>query len=320
MNTPLVTVGITCYNASDTIARALESALRQDWNNTEIIVVDDVSTDQSVEIIESIMQSEPRIRLVRHGINKGPAGARNTILENARGEYVIFFDDDDESEPNRITVQYKVLNEYELKTGARLVACYASGVRKYGNGYELKLQAIGTCKEVPRGQVLVDYVLLNVRNDNVFYGAGIPTCALMARLATFQSVGGFDNDLRRVEDADFAIRLAFAGGHFIGTSDSLFVQHATQAADKSPHANMLSELKLVEKYAAYLRSKGRYAYARNWFKIRYYHFSGQHFRCALAILAFILRNPVSGIRHIARSLPSRLKHERGMRSGADIPL
>ncbi len=65
----LITVGITCFNSINTIARAIESAMQQDWDNLEIIVVDDCSDDGSVDIIRGMMRKDNRVRLVRHESN-----------------------------------------------------------------------------------------------------------------------------------------------------------------------------------------------------------------------------------------------------------
>jgi glycosyltransferase involved in cell wall biosynthesis len=316
---PLITVGITCFNSQDTIRRALDSALSQDWENLEIIVVDDMSTDDSAAIVGSAIAGQKTVRLIRHAENTGPAGSRNTILDHAQGEFIVFFDDDDESLPDRVRLQYETLREYENETGASLVACYASGVRRYPNGYELPVPAIGSQPDIPKGELVADYLLFNDRRDGVFYGAGTPTCALMARLATFRALGGFDSSLRRVEDVDFAVRLALAGGHFIGCPQQLFVQHATVASDKTPRKNLEAELRLVDKNAGYLKRRNRYDYARHWFRIRYYHFSGQRMKFLAALSVFLVRYPVPGMKHLLRSLPGRWGHERRMRARTDMP-
>lgn len=312
--TTLITVGVTCYNAEQTIARALESALAQDWPTFEVVVVDDASTDRSWDIVSAYAARDLRIRALRHPVNRGAAAARNSILEQAGGEFVVFFDDDDESLPSRARLQYQAVRAYEQASGAHLVACYVAGRRLYPNGYALELPAIGAHSEIPIGEDVADYLLFNARRAGVCYGAGTPTCALAARLATFQAVGGFDSSLRRVEDADFAIRLALIGGHFIGCPEQLLLQHATFAPDKSPSSNMTAELHLIEKHAAYLERKGRYRYARDWFALRFQHFSGRRGRFLLALALFLLRYPVAGLRHLLRSAPGRLRHERKMAS------
>lgn len=311
---PLVTVGITCFNAEATIARALNSALVQDWPHYEIIIVDDLSSDNSVAFIEEAIVNESKVRLVQHEVNQGPAGSRNSILNHANGEFIIFFDDDDEGLPGRIAVQYEALINHEKFNKDKLIACYASGARLYPNGYELEMHAIGSQSDIPVGDEVVDYLLYNSRKKGVFYGAGVPTCALMARVTTFREVGGFDSNFRRVEDVDFAIRLAMLGGHFIGCPNKLFVQHATIASDKSPIMNLKSELQLVDKFSKYLKFRNRYGYARDWFKIRFYHFSGQRLMFFSSLVLFLISYPKSGIAHLMRTLPARWSHENKMKN------
>jgi len=313
MDKSLVTIGLTCFNAEDTINRAIRSALSQDWTNIEVIIVDDFSFDDSVLAVEQAIAGNPLARLVRHSQNKGPAAARNTLLQEARGEFVAFFDDDDESLPGRITGQVNILLDYEGQSGATLVACYAEGVRHYPNGYVMELPAIGSCGgRVPNGPGLADYLLFYRKRPDWFYGSGVPTCALLARVSTFCAVGGFDEELRRVEDVDFSIRLALSGGHFVGTSESLFVQYDTDAVDKSPEKNLEAEQRLVEKNKDYLRSINRYYYALHWPLLRYRHFKHQYWHFTIELLGLLLRYPLAVTKHLWATGPQRLLHERKM--------
>jgi glycosyltransferase involved in cell wall biosynthesis len=315
---PTITIGLTSYRARETISRAIASAITQDWPNIELVIVDDCSPDDTTAVIEQTIAGVPNARLIRHAMNGGPAAARNTILAAAQGEFVVFFDDDDESRPERIRIQYETLRLYEAAVGSHMVACFASGVRRYTNGYELHVEAIGSQLAVPQGEAVADYLLFNGRHKGVFYGGGTPTCALMARRSTFEAVGGFDAQLRRVEDVDFAIRLALVGGHFIGCQQDLYRQYATEGSDKTPLMNLKAELQLVEKYSEYLRKKSRYSYARDWFTVRYYHFSGKRFRFLVALSIFLLQHPINGFRHLVRSVPGRLRHESGMRASTGV--
>ena len=305
-----VTIGLTCFNAEDTIARALQSALAQDCLLFEILVVDDCSSDHSWKIILDFAAKYPCVRAVRHDVNQGPAGARNTIMELAEGEVIAFFDDDDQSFPQRVRSQYAVLTAHEPLAGDYPVLCFASGVRRYPNGYEYPMHAIGSQAVVPYGSAVADYLLYNARRPGWFYGAGTPTCALMLRVATLKSLGGFDPALRRVEDVDLAVRVALKGGYFVGCPEKLFIQYATVANDKTAQKNLDAELALLDKHAHYLKSCGSYHYSRRWFYIRYLYFSGQKWRFIVALSAFVARYPVWALQHILRSLPRRWAHEK----------
>ena len=313
MTMPLVTVGIACYNAADTVRRAVRGAMAQDWPALEVIVVDDASTDGSVAAAEAEIACSPRARLVRHSENKGPAGSRNTILAHARGVFVAFMDDDDESLSGRIGAQVAAIEAHEKRSRAALVACYASGQRVYGNGYTLDLPAIGSRgDEAPNGGAVADYLLFNRRRSDWFYGSGTPACSLMARRATFAAVGGFDERMRRVEDSDFAARLALNGGHFVGTRERLFVQYATTAPDKSPERNLEAEQHFVEKHRQYLESVGRYEYAKRWPKLRYWHFKHNYPCFLLELAGLMLRHPLAVPAHLLSTGLRRLVHEHRM--------
>lgn len=309
----LITIGVLCFNAQDTILRALKSALNQDWDNKEILVVDDASTDQSVETIQNFIKQHPNIRLIKHKKNAGPGAARQKVLNEAKGSFVAFFDDDDESLPERLTIQYKHINSHEQHMGEQLIACYASGVRLYPNGYEMHMTAIGAKPEIPHGPAVADRLLFYGGDSHFFYGAGTPTCSLMARKSTFDAVDGFDPKFRRVEDIDFAIRLALAGGHFIGCPQQLFIQHATEGTDKAPEKNRDAELQLAEKHKDYLKSVGRYTYAKKWPLLRYYHFKGQYLQMLLVLLGLVMRYPIKTSSHFLTTASKRFLHERKMK-------
>lgn len=105
---PLITIGIPCYNASAWIGAAVESALAQTWPNIEVIVVDDGSTDDSGKILQTFGE---RIQLHRTN-NRGVNRARNEILRLARGEWIQYLDADDYLLPDKITRQ---LHEADFK-------------------------------------------------------------------------------------------------------------------------------------------------------------------------------------------------------------
>src|SRR5260221_3075253 len=101
MPTPLITIVVPCHNAVRSIGAAIRSALEQDWPEKEIIVVDDGSSDRSVEQVRAF---GPRVQLLA-GAHRGGNAARNTALHAARGEWVQFLDADDYLEPQKLTQQ-----------------------------------------------------------------------------------------------------------------------------------------------------------------------------------------------------------------------
>ena len=96
MNTPLISVIVPVYNVEKYIRRCLESIVKQSYQNLEIIVVDDGSTDNSGNICDDIASEDSRITVI-HQKNLGLVGARNTGLDIYKGEYVCFIDSDESS-------------------------------------------------------------------------------------------------------------------------------------------------------------------------------------------------------------------------------
>lgn len=91
---PLVSVIIPVYNVEKYLARCLDSVVAQTYQNLEIILVNDGSTDASGEICRQYGQSDSRIRLFTQE-NQGLSAARNTGLDHMNGEYIVFVDSDD---------------------------------------------------------------------------------------------------------------------------------------------------------------------------------------------------------------------------------
>lgn len=94
MDNPKFTVAVSCYNIEKYVERAINSVLNQTFTDYELIVVDDCSTDSTVEIVKN-MQNE-KIEIYSGTKNSGTAGAtRNIAIDKAKGEYIIFLDGDD---------------------------------------------------------------------------------------------------------------------------------------------------------------------------------------------------------------------------------
>lgn len=97
---PDISFVIAAFRATDTITRAIDSALAQEDVEVEVIVVDDASPDDTAAIVEAM--TDPRIRLIRLPKNRGPGGARNAGIDAARGDWVAVLDADDTIRPGRL--------------------------------------------------------------------------------------------------------------------------------------------------------------------------------------------------------------------------
>lgn len=311
-NLPLITCGLTSFNAQDTIARAIKSALAQDYPNKEIIIIDDCSSDNSRKVIEDAIAGHDNARLIVHEKNTGFAGALNSIITHAKGEFIAIFDDDDISVPERLITQYNHIISYEAAHNTTLLACWASGYKLYDNGYQAPFQAIGSQPKIPVGKDLIQCQLYMGRNPEVFFGCGTPSCSLMVRKSTYETVGLYDTTMRRTEDTDFALRLARLGGHFIGCPEQLVIQHASIGHDKRPEIGYKSELNLITKHKDLFTPPRRYNYARDWIKLRMYHFGQERFKSIWALFVLFIKYPLWTWEQFWRSAPKRLAHEKNM--------
>lgn len=276
---PRITIGVTCHNAQDTVARALRSAVAQTYPDFEILVVDDASTDDSARIITDFAATDPRIRLIRHERNKGYPAALNTVLRHATGAFVAFFDDDDESAPERLSRQIERLQAFESSHPDAIVFCYANrAVMRPGEtrAHHVTL-AIGRTPPEPCGPGVADFLLWEAQEPGFTWGA-FGSCTMMARKAHFEGLGGFDEDFRRCAEWDLAIRGAFRGAFFIAVDAPLVTQYKTSTPDKAGSKPLTYALKLRHKHREYLKSRRMIRAADAMARCRFHYACGNRWR------------------------------------------
>jgi len=305
---PLITIGITCFNSEDTILRALDSAISQTYPHLEVIVVDDYSADNSVEIIQQFVALHEEVSLIAHTRNTGMAGALNTIISHANGQLVAWFDDDDISFPNRIQHQYDVISRYR-KDNDVLIGCWCSTQKKYPNGYMSVSAGIGSCDKIPIGRDILDYHLNMTPGREKFFGSGTPACSLMTYKEVFRSIGLYDDSLRRTDDTDFAIRLGLVGGHFIGTKEILVEQYWSSGNDKSPKIEFDSQVRLLKKYKNQFSSTANFDFALKWRKIRLFYFTRDFKDFISALIGCFATHPIMSSLRLKNGF-LRLLHDR----------
>lgn len=120
-----ITIAIPVYNASKYIQKSLDSAIHQDFKNYEIVIIDNKSTDNTLQIVEDIIKKNPNhsIRIIKHPINKGLGASKNTAIDNAKGKYLFFMDSDDLIEPNTLTVLYDKIKQYDAQIAIGSIIC-----------------------------------------------------------------------------------------------------------------------------------------------------------------------------------------------------
>ncbi len=181
---PLVSVIIPAYNSATFITRAIRSALDQDYPEKEIIVVNDGSTDHTQQVLESF---GPSIRVINQ-TNAGAAVARNTGIEQSRGEFIAFLDSDDEWLPGRLQ---KCLQPMLDHSDIGLTFCRT--IRRFPDG-----------REDIRGQAF-DRIRIYPRLIWPSYYQG--TSATTVRRSVLKKTGGFNPTYPSREDQDLWIRV-----------------------------------------------------------------------------------------------------------------
>ena len=219
-----VSVIIPTYNRAAFIVEAIDSVLQQHFSRLEILVVDDGSTDRTVQVIKRLMHRHPEIVLLENKRRKGPSGARNTGILAARGEFVAFLDSDDIWLPRH------------LEKGVLFLESHREATVLFGN-FRVE-DAIGcdarhdffdrkrVLHQIKKDIVDADFAILRgnvfeaLIQENFFH---VGTAIIRSDVA--RSVL-FDEDIRLSEDRDLAIRLSKKIGAVFGCRfDPTFIQH-----------------------------------------------------------------------------------------------
>ena len=147
---PLVTVVMSCYNSSATIGRAIDSVYNQLYKNIELIVVDDASTDQTLEIVQKYKDkwhaSSPgsdrrrTLRVISGKRNYGTYVCRNYAIQKSTGEYITFHDSDDVANPFYVI---KLVNQLVRNKHAKISVCLTNG--RVGKKGKPVICATSTC-------------------------------------------------------------------------------------------------------------------------------------------------------------------------------
>jgi len=300
-----VTIGITAYNAEDTILAALQSAANQSYDAVcQIIVVDDHSTDTTMSVLNGC-EFVDRIEVYQNPENSGVAYSRNEIIKHATGDFIAFFDDDDVSLPERVSLQLQRIRDYEASfaKGAP-VLCHTARLQIYPDGHERIESTMGIRQgqPAPSGMAVVRRTLMGDPLEDA-YGS-CATCSQMGRTSMYRELGGFDVSFRRCEDSDLAIRLAASGGHFVGLDEPLVVQHMTGTSDKSLRLLCDYSLKLLDKHRDLFRNDALYHFSRRWLEMKYDWLGGKWPGFVGMMLQLAVSHPLLTSHRVKMAMPN----------------
>ena len=205
----LVSVVISSYQSADTLSRAVYSVLNQSYPALEVVVVDNGSTDNTMELIVELAKRDSRVHPVRLEKNRRPAGGRNAGVENSSGEYIAFLDADDEWLPDKLEQQVWALDA-QPQAGVVITDGWVidsqSGVKQlYSDTYQDYFKRLSP-REIQLGRELY-WLDVQVR-ETIYEKCFINTSSILLRKDLFTTTGGFDIQRFGPEDVDLWVRLA----------------------------------------------------------------------------------------------------------------
>ena len=214
MNTarPEITVAMPAYNAAVHLQEAMDSILTQTFEDFELLLVDDGSTDDTLALATAVAGADSRVRIERLPVNRGRATVRNMALGRARGRYLAWMDADDIALPQRLELQHTCLERQPD------IHICGAGVEYFGHSQALEL--FPQQPEEARAAAL--------------FGAPVPNGCSLLRLDAVRSFGlRYDASLARAEDMAFwADALLKAGLQAVNLQEPLLRYRYTPA----PHA------------------------------------------------------------------------------------
>lgn len=226
----LVSVILPTYQRAHLISESIESVCRQTYSNWELIVVDDGSTDNTSEVVNSYSKKDKRIKYLKKQQNRGVASARNIGIGEAAGEYIAFIDSDDLWVESKLEKQAKLMNEI---SDCMLI----SGDISYSDG-----KTFFTKHPLPEE---INFKSLFIRNF-------IATSTVILRREILGKIGLFSENLRNCSDYEMWLRIAFCSR--IKVTPEIFACYRSQS--DSLTIDRISYLKsLIKIKSEYLRKR-----------------------------------------------------------------
>ncbi|MCW8091283.1 glycosyltransferase family A protein [Alteromonas sp. ASW11-130] len=189
-------VVIPAFNAEKTIKRALDSVLAQTYSAFEILVIDDKSSDKTLDIL---VEYGAAIKIFKNEVNSGAAASRNTGIQEAKGDYIAFLDADDIWATRKLEIMDRVIRNYSDEKAFN---------------HTLSFETEATCQQrYEQNEEIIDNSDVNnidvkVRaRDEVIIDPVVGTPSAVIETAFLRELGGFNDTLDTAEDIDLWIRI-----------------------------------------------------------------------------------------------------------------
>lgn len=227
---PDISIIIPSYNSSPFIKRTITSVLKQSYQNWELLIVDDCSTDNTTQIVENFINNDKRIRLIRMNHNSGgPAAPKNIGIKNASSDYIAFLDHDDEWLQEKLKKQITLFRKGD--DSLAFVGCKAILSQSDGkiNFHDVAFY---------RGNIFKNILC------NLFI---LSSTGIIVRKKVFNKIGMFDESLKSADDFDMWLRIAQAGYNFDYVDDHLYKYHihGSNITQNSPSQKLALETERV---------------------------------------------------------------------------
>ena len=234
MKTPQISIMMLTYNRARFLPEAVESVLAQNFNDWELLTIDDASTDDTEKLVGEYVKKDARIKYFKNQINLNISKSRNRALNLAQGKYIAVLDSDDIwCDENKLIRQYSFLEknqDYVLIGGGRIIIDE--------NGCELK-RTFGTQGD-------------NNLKRNILIKNPFTNSAVMFRKSVAVKVGGYGDGLDGIEDYDLFLRLGAEGR--MENLKELIVKYRVHSANITLEKRselMKQNLRLIKKYDAH---------------------------------------------------------------------
>jgi teichuronic acid biosynthesis glycosyltransferase TuaG len=236
MTNPLVSIIIPAYNACDFLLETLESVKKQTYSNWEIVLVNDCSTDNSIELVNQFSKSVSNpVKLITNETNSGVSVSRNVAVANASGSWLALLDSDDVWLPDHLeTLMIEVAKESELE----LV-------------YSGCLVFLDDVHNIIFKQEISEDMLNNFNTSLFTHQIGINPCTVIIKKQSWKKSGGMIQGLNFGEEMQLFIRLARMGGKFKFSQNhtALYRKHSNASAASNNAAKMaLASIYIYEKH------------------------------------------------------------------------
>ena len=255
---PKVTVIMPTYNGASTIARAIDSALGQSYDNIEIVVIDDGSTDDTRSILQSYIDGGQIIYLTQD--QSGTPAARNRGIDATDGPYIALLDSDDEWLPDKIEKQIGIMLQDPEGPGV----VYSDMVRVTKNGVE---------RPFPSPEVTPNVLFVPDRID--YQAVHIGSSSIMFRRGDLVRAGAFDEGIAALCDVDLLLRLIMIVP-FRRIGEPLVKYYASSGLSVNFKAQVQARERLIQKYQTALSAEPRRLSHQYWKVSINCFLAGQH--------------------------------------------